>query len=118
MGVNKTRLIVINVNINADAYINYVLAVEAVPFIQFHNMTFMHDNARPYSAAITRHFLPTNNVNVWDLPANSSDLNPIDQVWDELGRRNRAIHTVNDFAVALQAESANLPAPFINSALR
>ena len=49
-------------------------------------------------------------------PANSPDPNPIEQVWDELGRcvrRNHAIHTVNDLAVALQAEWANLPAPFV-----
>ena len=44
------------------------------------------------------------------------DLNPIEQVGDELGRfvrRNHAIHTVNDLAAALQAELANLPVPFI-----
>ena len=63
-----------------------------------------------------RQFLATNNVNVLDWPANSPDLNPIEQVWDESGRRvrrNHAIHTVNDLAAALQAEWANLPAPFI-----
>ena len=109
MGVNKTRLIVINGNINAQTYINDVLAVEALPFIQFHgpNVTFLHDNARPHSVAITRQFLATIYVNVLDWPANSPDLNPIEQVWDELGRpvqRNHAIHTVNDLASALQAE--------------
>ena len=76
----------------------------------------MHHNARPHSAAITRQFLATNDVNVLDWPANSPDLNPIEHVWDELGhrvRRNHAIHTVNDLAAALQAECANLPMPFI-----
>ena len=92
--------------------------MEALPFILFHgpNVTYMHDNARPHSAAITRQFLATNNINVLDWPANSPDLNPIEQVWDELGRRvrrNHAIHTVNDLAAALQAEWANLPATFI-----
>ena len=108
MGGNMTRLIVINGNINAQTYINDVLAVEVLPF--------MHYNARPHSAAITRQFLATNNVNLLDWPANSPDLNTIEQVWDELGRRiqrNHAIHTVNDLAAALQAEWANLPALFI-----
>ena len=118
MAGNKTRLIVINVNINAQTYIKDALAVEAIPFIQFHspNATFMHDNARPHSAAITRQFLATSNVNVLDWPANSPDLKLIEQVWDELGhriRRNHAIHTINDLAAALQAEWSNLPAPFI-----
>ena len=129
MGGNKIRLNVINGNINAQTYINDVLAVEAVPFIKFHgpNVTFISDNDRPHSAAITRQFLATNrwvsvalthrnNVNVLDWPANSSDLNPIEHVWDELGHRVRnthAIHTVNGLAAALQAEYTNLPAPFI-----
>ena len=58
MGGNKTRLIVINGNNNVQTYLNDVFAVEALPFIQFHgpNVTFMHDNARPHSAAITRQF--------------------------------------------------------------
>ena len=49
MGDNKTSLIVINGNINAQTSINGVFAVEALPFIQFHgpNVTSMHDNARP-----------------------------------------------------------------------
>ena len=92
--------------------------MEALPFIQFHgpNVTFMYDNARAHSAAITRQFLATNNVNVLDWRVNSPDLNPIEQVWDELGRsirKNHAIQTVNDLAAALQAEWANLPASFI-----
>ena len=50
--------------INAQTYIHDVFAVEALPFIQFNgpNVTFMHDNARPHSTAITRQFLATNNV--------------------------------------------------------
>ena len=86
-------------NINAQTYINDVLAVEALPFIQLHgpNATLMHDNARPHSAVITRQFFTTNNVNILDWPANSPDLNPIEQVWDELARRvrrNHALHTL------------------------
>ena len=76
----------------------------------------MHDNGRPHSAAITRQFLAAINVNVLHWPSKSPDLNPIEPVWEELGRRVRrhhAIHTVNDLAAALQAEWANLPAPFI-----
>ena len=81
----------------------------ALPFIQFHgpNVTFMHDNARPHLAAITRQFLATNNVNVLDWPADSPDLIPIEQAWYELGRRvrrNHAIHTVKDLTAALKSE--------------
>ena len=118
MGGSRTRLIVMNGNINAHTYISDVLAVEAISFIQFHgpNVTFMHDNVRTHLAAITRQFLTTNNVNVLDWPANSPDLNLMEQVSDELGRRvrrNHAIHTVNDLAATLHWEWANLPAPFL-----
>ena len=114
MGGNKTCLVVNNGNYNAKTYINDVLAVETLPFIHFHgpNVTFMHYNACPHSAVITRQFLATNNVNVLDWPAYS----PIEQVGDELGRsvrRHHAIHTVNDFAEALRTKWDNLPAPFI-----
>ena len=86
---DKICLIVINGNINAQTYINNVLAVEALPFVLFlgPNVTFMHNNALPHSAAITRQFLATNNVNVLDWPGNSPDLNPIEQVLEELRRR-------------------------------
>ena len=92
MGGNKTALIVINGNTDAQTYINDVLAMEALPFIQFHgpNVTFMHDNARPHSATITRQFLQTY---VLHCPVNSPDLNPIEQVWDEIERSKKSCNT-------------------------
>ena len=76
----------------------------------------MRNNARPHSAAKTMQFLATNDVNVLDWSVNRPNLNPIEQVWYELGhrvRRNHAIHSVNDLAAALEAEWANLPTLFI-----
>ena len=109
-------------HINAQTYINDVLAVEALPFIEFHgpNVTYMHDNASPLSVAITRQILATNNVNFLNSRANSPDLSPIEQVWDEFGRRvrrNHAIHTVNDLGAASQAEWAKFTC-VVHTALR
>ena len=44
--------------------------------------------------------------------ANSPDFNPIEQVWDKLGCHVQRNHA-NDLSAALQADWANIPAPFI-----
>ena len=65
MGRRKTNLIVAQVNLNAQGYINQILQPEAVPFLQRHGPAIlMHDNVRPHVARICRQFLNRNNVNV------------------------------------------------------
>ena len=91
MGRRKTNLIVEPGNLNAQGYINQIMQPEAVPFLQRHGPAIlMHDNARPYVARICRQFLNTNNVNVLPWPASSPDMNPIEHIWDYLGRKVRA----------------------------
>ena len=51
---------------------------------------FMQDNARPHSAQHTQQFLATSGVEVLDWPANSPDLNPIENLWADVARRVRA----------------------------
>ena len=91
MGRRKTSLIVVQGNLNAQGYINQILQPEAVPFLQRHGPTIlMYDNARPHVARICRQFLNRNNVNVLPWPAMSPDMNPIEHIWDYLGRKVRA----------------------------
>ena len=91
MGRKKTNLIVEPGNLNAQGYINQIMQPEAVFFLQRHGPAIlMHDNARPYVARICRQFLNTNNVNVLPWPASSPDMNPIEHIWDYLGRKVRA----------------------------
>lgn len=49
----KARLIFINRNLNAQRYINQVLAAETTPFLQRHGpATSQQDNARPQTTAV------------------------------------------------------------------
>ena len=90
MGRRKTNLVVQG-NLNAQGYINHILQPEAVPFLQRHGPAIlMHDNARPHVARICLEFLNRKNVNVLPWPAVSTDMNPIEHIWDYLGRKVRA----------------------------
>ena len=60
----------------------------AVPHLQQMgpNATLQQDNARPHNPRAVITFTQQSNVDVLDWPACSPDLNPIEHVWDQLGR--------------------------------
>ena len=95
----KTNLIVVQGYLNAQDYINQILQPEAVPFLQRQGPAIlMQDNARPHVARICQQFLNRNNVNVLPWPAVSPDMNPIEHIWDYLGRNVRAKGNVNNLS--------------------
>ena len=108
MGNVKTDLVIVQGNLNAQRYVN-LLNNNLLPFMQNFGpgLTFQHDNTRPHTALVTANFLAQNNVNVLPWPALSPDMNPIKHIWDELGRRARTNHLINnvqDLTLALQLE--------------
>ena len=114
MGRRKTKNpIVVQGSLNSQGYINQILQPEAVPFLhRYGPAILMHDNSRPHVARICRQFLNRNNVNVLPWPAVSPDMNPIEHIWDYLGRKVRArgnIHNLRDVENALIKEWNNIP---------
>ena len=112
-GQRQDRSCVVQGNLNAQRYVN-LLNNNLLPFMQnfVPGLTFQHDNARPHTTLVTANFLAQNNVNVLRWPALSPDMNPIEHIWDELGRRARTNHQINnvqDLTRALQLEWQALP---------
>ena len=113
MDRRKTSLIDVQGNLNAQGYINQILQPETVLFLQRHGSAILvHDNASPHVAKICRQFLNRNNVNVLPWPAVSPDMNPIERIWDYLGRKVRTrgnIQNLRDLETALIQEWNNIP---------
>jgi transposase len=83
---------------------------------------FMDDNARPHMARIVVRYLEQVGIRLLPWPANSPDLNPIEHVWDFLGKRVRRRQlrpeTLNGIRVALEEECVQIPQNYIASLIQ
>ena len=72
-------------NLNPQRYFDEVMRPMVLPFLRQigQGAVFQDDNARPHRG----HIVNVNNINRMDWPANSPDLDPIENLWDELGHR-------------------------------
>ncbi len=88
---SKTRLVIIEENVNAINYRDDILQPVAIPYLKSlgPNATLQDNNAHPHRARIIGEFLHDAGVQRMEWPANSPDLNPMEHMWDQLGRKVR-----------------------------
>lgn len=113
---SRTELVLIeNGSLTSARYVEEILNEHVGPYLvnMGGNSMFMHDNARPHTAQIVRDYFLEVGINCMNWPSRSPDLNPIEHVWDELGRRVRARDpapaTLRDLKQALVEEWDNIP---------
>lgn len=84
-------------------------------------MIFQQDNARPHSAQSTSQFLVQSGVQTLEWPANSPDLNPIEEVWAHVARRVRSYGEPTNVAQYwqwVQSEWQRTPIDYVRSIIR
>ncbi|KFM76878.1 Transposable element Tc1 transposase, partial [Stegodyphus mimosarum] len=83
---SRSPLVRIQDTMTAQGYLDNVVRPVAIPDLQrLPNAIFQQDNARSHSARICQHALQGMQMLPW--PPYSSDLSPIEHVWDVIGRR-------------------------------
>lgn len=76
--------------LNGDAYIN-ILENILVPYARNNyqnNFIFQQDNCRAHTCIATRNWFEENHIEVLPWPANSPDLNPMENLWGIMTKKN------------------------------
>ncbi|GFT47197.1 transposable element Tcb2 transposase [Trichonephila clavipes] len=107
--VNRTRFC-------NEILLSYVRLFRGAMGLQF---LFMDDNAPCHRTVAVEHLLDSEDIERRDWPAQSPILNPIEHVWDFLGRRLAARTlppvTIRELRLALQDEWAAMPQQLIDT---
>ncbi|GFT59961.1 transposable element Tc3 transposase [Trichonephila clavipes] len=108
-------------SVNGTRYCNEIL----LPYVRLFRgamglqFLFMDDNAPCHRTVAAEQLLESEDIERMDWPARSPDLNPIEHVWDFLGRRLAARTlppvTIRDLRLALQDEWAAMPQQLIDT---
>lgn len=113
----KLDLMTIQGNLTGDRYIQEVLDPVVVPHFDNHPLAtrpiFMDDNARPHRSRAVSQVIQNNALTHLPWPAMSPDLNPLEHIWDILGRliqrRDPPPQNLRELEAALHEEWQQLP---------
>ncbi|GFV43777.1 transposable element Tc1 transposase [Trichonephila clavipes] len=110
-------------SVNGTRYCNEIL----LPYVRLFRgamglqFLFMDDNAPCHRTVAAEQLLESEDIERMDWPARSPDLNPIEHVWDFLGRRLAARTlppvTIRELRLALLAEWAAMPQQLIDTVI-
>lgn len=107
----KVDLITVRGNLNVQSYRQNIPEASIVPHFDNHLNTrpvFMDDNAKPHRARVVTDYLCDESIPTLPWPARSPDLNPIEHIWDIIGRRVHeripSVQTLNELEQVLHQE--------------
>ncbi|GFY32169.1 transposable element Tcb2 transposase [Trichonephila clavipes] len=82
-------------------YVQNILQPHVLPLMQrLPGAIFQQDNARPHMARLSQDYHRTVTTVLW--PARSTDLSPIEHIWDYLGRQVGNPTSLNELEARLQ----------------
>ncbi len=113
----KLDLYPLDGTLTGQKYKDNILRPIVVPHFDGHPLgnrpIFMDDNARPHRAGIVTDFLEQEAIETMEWPAMSPDMNPIEHVWDYIGRkineREPPCQDINELRATLIQEWRQFP---------
>lgn len=95
-----------------------ILDKQMLPFAKnnmSHGWSFQHDRDPKHASKIVSQYLSAKEIRVLEWPTQSPDLNPIEHLWDELGRRvaNKRHSNKRDLFKTLSEEWNKIPRDII-----
>lgn len=120
----RTDLVVFrNQTVNAERYVHNILEEVVLPYAQEMGDGFVlvDDNARPHRANIVNDFIAQHRFTRMEWPAMSPDMNPIEHIWDYIGKQLQRLEnpavTLEMLEVALIEQWERIPQQVIRNCI-